>query len=403
MQFDILTTIYILAAFLGILLFVLLLFPFNRTHSSRILSLFILCMTLFTIHNVVFQLGIMKELPWLIRFPKPLTYGVPVLVYLYVRSHVFNELNFRRKDWIFFLPVMLHAIELLPFYLMPLAEKKIYVDSFTADMNSGLQHKEGFLPPYMHPLLILSFGLVLYFLSARLLVRAHKNNARFRELQNRQQMKWLIFFVAANSLFALVLLFHLLTRNTFQINIFRLNNIETAIMLIFIGVTLFFSPNILYGFKGAPLVEEPGKPRDIENGSLDGDVGSEEKQTKIFVLSETKKKDILAKIKEHFEANHPYKNQRYNSKMLSDELRIPYSYLSQVINQEYGMNFNEFINSYRVNFIKELLTQPVASQYTFEALAAQAGFSSRATFSRSFFRFEGCTPSEYVKTLATHL
>lgn len=403
MQFDLLTTIYILAAFVGILQFVLLIFPFNRAHSSRILSLFILCMTLFTIHNVVFQLGIMKDLPWLIRFPKPLVYAVPALVYLYVRSQVFNELNFRRSDWMFFLPAMLHAIELLPFYLMPLTEKKIYVESFSADMNSGLQHKEGFLPPYMHPLLILSFGLVLYFLSAKLLVRAHKNIARFRELQNRRQMKWLIFFVAANSLLALILLFHLLTRNTFHINTFRLNTIETALMLICIGVTLFFNPNILYGFSGAPLLEEPAEPQDMENGSLDGEVGSEEKQTKAFLLSETKKKDILEKIKEHFEANRPYKKQRYNIKMLSDELRIPYSYLSQVINQEYGMNFNELINSYRVNYVKELLTQPVAGQYTFEALAAQAGFSSRATFSRSFSRFEGCTPSEYLKTLTAHL
>lgn len=398
MQVDVLNIIYILAAFLGILLFVLLSFSFNRTHSSRILGFFILCLTLFTIHNVIFELGLMRELPWLLRFPKPLAYAVPVLVYLYVRSHVYNELNFRRRDWMLFLPVMLHAVELLPFYFMPIEDKKKYLESFSSNMNSGLQHTEGVLPPFVHPLLILSFGFVMYFLAARLLVRAQKDNSRFGELQNRQQLRWLQFFVSVNSILALLLLFHLLTRNTFHINTFRLNTIEAALMLICIGVALFFNPNILYGFRGAPLIVEPAEPGRGFNGSQEVELVSDEIQARSLVLSDARKKEFLEKIIGHFQANRPYINQRYNTRMLSEELGIPYPYLSQVINQEYGMNFNELINRYRVDYVKELLTQPDSHQYTFEALASQAGFSSRATFSRAFSRFEGCTPSVYLKS-----
>lgn len=400
MQIDALNMVFVIAAFVGILLSVLLLSSSNRTHSGNILGAFIVCMTLFSIHNIMLQSGMIREFPRLFRFSKPLQYAIPFLVYLYIRGQVYNELRFRKRDWIFFIPMILHAFELLPFYFMQVGEKKKVVEHFYADMNSGLTHTEGFLPPFVHPFLILGFGVVMYSLSAKLLVRATKDSLRFQDVQNRQQLKWLFFFLAVNVAILCILIFHNLTFNRFQVNTFRLNNVEGALMLICIGVALFFSPGILYGFRGAPLLVElipvNKKPelKDHKNADADG------KEARAFVLTDSRRKEYIHKIAVHFEANQPYVRQGYTVKMLAEELHIPYSYLSQVINQEYGMNFNEFINSYRVSYVKELLTRPDAHQYTFEALSSQAGFSSRATFSRAFSRFTGCTPSEFVKNAA---
>jgi len=394
MQTDILNIIFVLAAFLGIMLFISLSFSVNSTHSGKILGAFILCMTLFTIHNLLLEYGLMRQVPRLFRITKPLNYALPVFVYLYVRSHVYNELKFRRTDWMFFIPAILHGIELVPFYMMPFANKQNYVEAFYANMNSGLQHTEGILPPYVHPALITILATIMYFLSVNLLAKARKDSSRFSDMQNKLQIKWLNFFVGINILFLLILIFHLLTWKFFHINTYLLNNVEGAGMLLCIGVALFFNPGILYGFRGAPLVLEPSDPGVVDQVNQNSNTG---KAAKAFVLSDDRRKEFLQKITAHFAAIRPYINQGYSIQMLSEELDIPYSYLSQVINQEYGMNFNEFINSYRVSYVKELLMEPDAHQYTFEALSARAGFSSRSTFSRAFSHFTGCTPSEFVK------
>ena len=60
-------------------------------------------------------------------------------------------------------------------------------------------------------------------------------------------------------------------------------------------------------------------------------------------------------------------------------------------------NFANFINVYRVNEIKNRLSQENLSKYTLKALSEQCGFSSKATFYRVFKNVTGMTPLEYCK------
>jgi AraC-like DNA-binding protein len=97
------------------------------------------------------------------------------------------------------------------------------------------------------------------------------------------------------------------------------------------------------------------------------------------------------------EHERPYLKPRYALADLAASTGIPYYYLSAVINQEYGWNFNDYINWFRVKYVKDLMVKPEVNQYTLEGVAQMAGFGSRATFARAFHRFEGCTPTEYLK------
>ncbi len=71
--------------------------------------------------------------------------------------------------------------------------------------------------------------------------------------------------------------------------------------------------------------------------------------------------------------------------------------LSALINREYGMNFNDFVNQFRVSFFKDLIRDPEYHQWTLEAIANKAGFNSRTTFIRAFTKFADCSPSEYLR------
>ncbi|MFM9950992.1 MAG: helix-turn-helix domain-containing protein [Saprospiraceae bacterium] len=80
---------------------------------------------------------------------------------------------------------------------------------------------------------------------------------------------------------------------------------------------------------------------------------------------------------------------------LATYLDISRHQLSQVINEHYGVNFFELINTYRVEHVKRLLADPNFKHYTVIQIAYEAGFNNKASFNRYFKREIGMTPSAY--------
>ena len=85
-------------------------------------------------------------------------------------------------------------------------------------------------------------------------------------------------------------------------------------------------------------------------------------------------------------------------KSLSDELNISDKKLSYLLNQYMNVSFYDYINSLRVEEVKQKILDPSYAQYTLLAIALECGFNSKTSFNRTFQRFEGITPSKY-KTL----
>lgn len=71
------------------------------------------------------------------------------------------------------------------------------------------------------------------------------------------------------------------------------------------------------------------------------------------------------------------------------------SVLSAVINQVFGKNFNDFVNAYRVEAVKKLLTDPASAHLSLLGMGLECGFNSKATFNRAFRKETGMSPGEY--------
>lgn len=63
-------------------------------------------------------------------------------------------------------------------------------------------------------------------------------------------------------------------------------------------------------------------------------------------------------------------------------------------------NFNLFINQYRVEYAKQLLTSQEANKWNILVVGLESGFSSLPTFNRAFKALAGDMPSEYRKKSA---
>ena len=84
---------------------------------------------------------------------------------------------------------------------------------------------------------------------------------------------------------------------------------------------------------------------------------------------------------------------------MSVEINIPTKLISFIINKHFEMRFNEFINKYRVEYIKEKINERYLDAYTLNSLSKDAGFSNLTTFIAAFKKTENCTPSEYINNL----
>ncbi len=70
---------------------------------------------------------------------------------------------------------------------------------------------------------------------------------------------------------------------------------------------------------------------------------------------------------------------------------------SEIINQYAKQNFNDFINTYRIQEAKMKLRDEKNKNYTISTIAFDVGFNSLSSFNSAFKKLEGTTPSVYRK------
>ncbi|MBE0638436.1 MAG: AraC family transcriptional regulator [Bacteroidales bacterium] len=107
-------------------------------------------------------------------------------------------------------------------------------------------------------------------------------------------------------------------------------------------------------------------------------------------------KKLNQQLIDFMEKQKPYLNPELSLPALAQELDQPRNQLSSVINQVHQKNFYEFVNEYRVDEVKQLMTDPANKHLKLISLAYDAGFNSKASFNRIFKQMTNLTPSQYV-------
>jgi AraC-like DNA-binding protein len=82
---------------------------------------------------------------------------------------------------------------------------------------------------------------------------------------------------------------------------------------------------------------------------------------------------------------------------IARQLQTNPSLVSMLVNKGFGMNFNDYVNRYRVEAVKELFAKGEHKKQTLLSIAFECGFNSKATFNRAFKKETGQTPGEWLK------
>jgi len=107
--------------------------------------------------------------------------------------------------------------------------------------------------------------------------------------------------------------------------------------------------------------------------------------------------EVFGDVKNQFEGGQFYLDNKLTLTRLSALTGVSKHHLSEVLNRHAGKNFYEFVNGYRVGFVRQRLEEE--TEQTILDIALEAGFSSKSTFNAIFKQFTGQTPTQYRKAL----
>lgn len=114
-------------------------------------------------------------------------------------------------------------------------------------------------------------------------------------------------------------------------------------------------------------------------------------------LDEGKIEELLRKLKS-FEDKKDFTQKGLTINKLASQMGTNSNYLSQVINDCKGMNFNKYLSELRINYITNLLFENKEYlKYGIETLAKECGIASRQNFSDLFYELNGIRPTDFIR------
>ena len=115
-------------------------------------------------------------------------------------------------------------------------------------------------------------------------------------------------------------------------------------------------------------------------------------------LDEHDSKKLVSKLTSCMENEQPYLNDDLKLPDLADMLKVTPHMLSQVVNQEFSMNFQQYLNSYRVRYAMDKLSSDKYDHQTISSIALDSGFNSLSAFNAAFKKVNEITPSQFRKS-----
>ncbi|SFR33995.1 AraC-type DNA-binding protein [Robiginitalea myxolifaciens] len=114
-------------------------------------------------------------------------------------------------------------------------------------------------------------------------------------------------------------------------------------------------------------------------------------------LTEEKMNKLYHQIKKLIEDEQWFLKPQLRIDDLAKELQVTINQVSQTINSKAEKSFYDFVNSYRVAYLKNELIKSENQQYTILALGLESGFNSKSSLNRIFKESTGLTPLQFQR------
>ncbi len=380
--FDIYSSPLVILLLQGLIFAFLILNKYLKRNylPDLLLAIFLL---LFSYERIHYTIGFMS---WYDSYPNtkinyylfPLTLAIGPLLYFYVRSITNGKFKFTKKDVWHFVPFIAYLLYRFILLLLDMSQEgfaETQNGKFMSSIELSVVNPLLIVASSFHMLIYMAFTLQLYWFYRKKIKQFYSNTYKL-------ELNWVRNF--------LVLYAALFVYDVFQ------NITDSFVVELHWTQKWWFhflsSGAILYfGIKG--FFTKTDKLQDIDfNFSLSEEAEQEEVEALIDFPE-------IQLIKSYMESEKPHLRPDLNLKDLSRALNLTSIQLSEIINKGFGMNFNDFVNTYRIDEMKAAFKEGRHKQLSLVGIAYDCGFNSKATFNRVFKKLTGTSPSDYIKSL----
>ncbi|WET00499.1 helix-turn-helix domain-containing protein [Flavobacterium sp. YJ01] len=376
---DILLSLFFfIATIAGFATALMVLLSRKNYSKSFFLGVFLLSLAVVSIYNFYLSANIFKTFPDLITITKAFIFLTAPCSFLYVRNILSLKKSFRKYDWLHFMPFIIY------FGLTII----VYIGSFTNIKAIGYLAN---IIKNPFSILTLTLWLCYVFFQTMLILNYDLKKFKGNQFHRSKVINWIkVYNLMILFLFSALFVHHFLLKKVAAVDISCYVLISSV--LFFTVGWLYFRPNIFHD-------EEETFEFVVDNAIL---VKSKETKNVIPITNELtpeKKEDYLLKLDYVLNSKNLFLKKDCVIRDLSDETGISVHHLSNLINSEFGLHFQDYINLKRIEYFKDKINDPEWKDLSLEGMAWGSGFKSRTTCFRAFIKHTGKSPSEYFKTI----
>jgi AraC-like DNA-binding protein len=395
-------TLYLVCFISGagfLLSFLLFFHPLQQNvKANRWLSFFVFIISCAFISTYMIKTGTSTSYSFLSKCLNSLQFLLGNSLYISILYFVMPNKVFKKTDWLHFMPFAIYV-----------SVENIWNFGKESISTISLFHINKNVSFWVRDLL--PFLTFFYLIKSYSVLVRHKANLKLiSSAINRTDLDWLVQF-----------LFILLLTVIIWINdaLIELPFLTEATLFIYAGSVFFLAyfsikQKTIFPFKEKDIKEiseileydnYKAEAKGIEHVELakDKDAGegigesSAVEKAKPKRLSAEQVTSLSAQLSSLMEKDKLFLDNDLNLPTVAEKLGISIHEASFLINETAKDNFYNFINRYRVEEAKKLLTSPKMAELNILGIAFASGFNSKTTFNTTFKKIAGISPSQYSK------
>lgn len=373
------TTLLNIAIFQGIVLgLIILKSSLFNSNSNKYLAYLLFALSIVLL-NYVFEIeGAFTSYPFL-RFIDDIEwiFLLPVFIFLFIINRIDDTVKNRQKHYLYYIPFAYSSIVHITYDLSNVAGIYKIPDSSIVLINILM------LIQLLFAVIIIPFlPLYSYFM--------------IRHLKDSKEKKWII------TLLTILYLLLLTWLTTYLVGLFLGLDISSTMSVLALSATFIIHWTAYVGIYKYKLA----KNKEAVYNFLNNDFAISYTNLQIIENSipEECRESITAdnlyfqKLELLCKEQHIYTDSTLNREKVAEKLGISAGYVSQIVNTITGDNFANYINQYRVEAVKEMISDSEYENYNLLAMGLESGFTSKTTFYKAFKKVTGQTPNEYKNT-----
>lgn len=374
----ILSLFFFIATIVGFATSFMVLFSKKNYSKSFFLGLFLFSLAVVSVYNFYLSANGLKDFPDLFIIAKSFIFLVAPCAFLYVRSILFSDKLFQKYDWFHFLPFLIY------FNLTLFVWIGNYIDlHIIHNISTRIEN----------PFSMLSLTVWLLYAFCQTMMILNYDLKKFKE-NHFNRVKILSWIRVYNLM--ILFLFSALFVHYFLIT--RVDNIDfssyilISSVLVFTVGWLYFKPQIFYDTsENFEVTEEvPVIIKTNENKNV---------LPLVKELTPEKKLLYLNKLESIFASKELFLKKDLVIRDIADETGISVHHISNLINSEFNLHFQDYVNIKRIEYFREKINDPEWKDLSLEGMAWGSGFKSRTTCFRAFIKHTGKSPSQYFKVI----